>query len=413
MDLLISARQGAPVGRLPVEIVERKGLGHPDSICDALAEELSLALCRHYLDRFGAVLHHNVDKALLRGGSARAALGGGEVTEPIDIYMAGRAVVDVGRERVPIEELTVETVRGWIRRNFRALDPERHLRVHCLIRPGSVDLAGLFARGRDATVPLANDTSCGVGFAPLTPLERAVLAAEGAVTAPAFRSRHPAVGEDVKVMGIRRDRRMHLTVACAAIAAHLPDMDAYRRFKESVAAEAARAAGDAASGDVAVAVNTADSDRPDGIYLTVTGTSAEAGDDGEVGRGNRCNGLITPYRPMTMEASAGKNPISHVGKLYNLTGGLVADAICREVPGVVGAECILVSRIGRPITAPDIVDLRLEPAEGVALGDVRQDVAAVLDREVGRLPDLWRELMAGRMAIDRWPLAAAALAGGR
>jgi S-adenosylmethionine synthetase len=52
------------------EIVERKGLGHPDTICDALAETLSRNLCREHRDRFGTVLHHNVDKALLYGVSA-------------------------------------------------------------------------------------------------------------------------------------------------------------------------------------------------------------------------------------------------------------------------------------------------------------------------------------------------------
>ncbi len=37
--------------QLPVEIVERKGLGHPDNICDAVADPFSLAHCRCYVDR--------------------------------------------------------------------------------------------------------------------------------------------------------------------------------------------------------------------------------------------------------------------------------------------------------------------------------------------------------------------------
>ncbi len=53
-----------------VEVVERKGAGHPDTICDALAETLSRNLCREYQSRFGYILHHNVDKALLCGGRA-------------------------------------------------------------------------------------------------------------------------------------------------------------------------------------------------------------------------------------------------------------------------------------------------------------------------------------------------------
>lgn len=55
----------------PMEIVERKGTGHPDTICDALAENLSAALRRFWLEMIGAVPHYNVDKVLLRGGAAR------------------------------------------------------------------------------------------------------------------------------------------------------------------------------------------------------------------------------------------------------------------------------------------------------------------------------------------------------
>src|SRR5271157_2165233 len=77
-----------------VEFVERKGLGHPDTLCDALAEEFSLSLSRFYLDRFGLILHHNVDKALLWGGQAQPAFGGGKILRPIEIYLSGRATYD-------------------------------------------------------------------------------------------------------------------------------------------------------------------------------------------------------------------------------------------------------------------------------------------------------------------------------
>ncbi|MCA1409472.1 S-adenosylmethionine synthase, partial [Ensifer sp. IC3342] len=82
----------------PVEVVERKGLGHPDTICDALAETLSRNLCREYRQRLGRILHHNVDKALLCGGRSTPAFGGGSVDAPIDIYLAGRATYQVGSD---------------------------------------------------------------------------------------------------------------------------------------------------------------------------------------------------------------------------------------------------------------------------------------------------------------------------
>ena len=91
MALRISPLSTPPVYAQEIEIVERKGLGHPDTICDAVAEKLSIALSRYYLERFGLILHHNVDKALVRGGAAQVEFGGGSILQPIEIYLAGRA----------------------------------------------------------------------------------------------------------------------------------------------------------------------------------------------------------------------------------------------------------------------------------------------------------------------------------
>src|SRR5450759_5725553 len=107
-----------------VEIVERKGIGHPDTICDALAETLSRNLCQEYQRRFGQLLHHNVDKALLCGGRAAATFGGGSVIAPINIYLAGRAIADVGGEAIPIKEIAVDGSRAWLQANLPAPDPD-------------------------------------------------------------------------------------------------------------------------------------------------------------------------------------------------------------------------------------------------------------------------------------------------
>ena len=393
------------VGRLPagapdaeIEIVERKGRGHPDSICDALAEEVSLALCRFYRERFGVVLHHNVDKILLRGGEARPAFGGGKVTRPIDIYLAGRAVRRHDGVTVPVAEIAVETCRSWLRQNIHALDVERLVRFHCLIRPGSVDLTELFARQRGGTAPLANDTSCGVGYAPLDEVERTVMAID-----TALRLDNPAFGEDTKIMAVRRGNRLNLTVACPQIGCCVPDMADYRRNKAWLAERIKAAAGRAAGLEAALQINAADGDTPDSVYLTVTGTSAEAGDDGEAGRGNRANGLITPNRPMTMESVAGKNPVNHVGKLYNIIAGLIADDIVREVPAVAACECYLVSRIGHPIDDPEIADLRVRLREEAA-PIPRPAIEQILRHHLAGLGGLAEELVSGVVTVGNWPM---------
>ena len=115
MELCLSELEGPGAGACEVEIVERKGLGHPDTLCDALAEEFSRALCRFYLERFGRLLHHNVDKVLLSGGVARPAFGGGEVVAPFEVFLAGRATSECEGVRVPLEDLAVLASRAYLR----------------------------------------------------------------------------------------------------------------------------------------------------------------------------------------------------------------------------------------------------------------------------------------------------------
>lgn len=393
MNILVSELDGTPAVALPVEIVERKGLGHPDTICDALAEEASHALSRFYMARFGFVLHHNVDKVMLRGGAARPAFGGGVVDEPIDIYVAGRATHEYRGVAVPVETLVHESARGWLAGHMRGLDAH-HVRVHSLVRPGSHDLVELFERQRQGAPKLANDTSLGVGFAPLTALERAVLATERTLQDAAA----PERGEDVKVMGVRIGRPCTLTVACAFVGLHLADLHAYLEARERAAAMA-RAAADAELGaGTTVEVNTADDPSSGSVYLTVTGTSAEAGDDGQTGRGNRANGLITPARPMSLESFAGKNPITHVGKLYNVAATRLAEALVAELAGVREAYVQLVSRIGSPIGEPQAVDIRLRvdaPARASELAPRAREIARAHLDAIGTL---WEDLLTRNLA---------------
>jgi S-adenosylmethionine synthetase len=291
----------------PIEIVERKGLGHPDSICDALAENLSRNLCRHYLDQFGEILHHNVDKALLCGGSASPAFGGGSVLAPIDIHLSGRAVATIGNRSVPVEELAIEGSRLWLRENLHALDADRHVRLHSSVRPGSQALTDLYGRGPGrAGKVLANDTSIGVGYAPISALEFLVLRVEKALNGRERAAYHPARGEDIKVMGIRHGNAVSLTIACAMIDRYIAGMEEYRAETAAIGRLAQDLAAEHGFDECRVAVNAADAADGSSLYLTVTGTSAEAGDDGEVGRGNRVNGMFKNGRALCMECVFGK-----------------------------------------------------------------------------------------------------------
>jgi len=393
VETVITTREDLSPAGFAVEMVERKGLGHPDTICDALAEELSLALCRYYRDHFGLILHHNVDKALLWGGESNPAFGGGEIVAPMEIFLAGRATSRYKGSLVPIGELAEETVHRWLQENLHALQHEPAPVIHPLIRHGSVELVDLYERQQRTGVALANDTSCGVGYAPLDELEQLVYAAERQLNSPEIKHRYPAFGEDIKVMGVRQQECIELTIACALVDRHIRDADEYLAHKKTIAELVSNKAAEITERPLQVNVNTADAPEQGSFYLTVTGTSAEAGDDGEVGRGNRTNGLITPCRPMNMEAAAGKNPVTHVGKLYNLTAQAMARDLVEALPEVAAAECFLVSRIGQPIREPWLLEVRLQLMAGSELAPIRSTVEAITRERLGKIGQLQDQLL--------------------
>lgn len=397
MDSLIVS--GLEISDNAIEIVERKGLGHPDTICDALAETLSRNLCQEYRDRFGTVLHYNVDKALLCGGRAAPAFGGGKVLAPINVFLAGRAVTEVGNEAVRIKEIAVEGSRVWLRTNMHALDVERHVHIHEVIQSGSQDLQDLFARGRESAVPLANDTSIGVGFAPLSPLESLVLAAEKRINGRDRKRHHPAWGEDIKVMGVRRGASVNLTVACAMIGGYLSHIDDYLAEKAALEELVQQIGTKHGFPGCEVRVNAADNLEENIVYLTTTGTSAEAGDDGQVGRGNRVNGLITPCRPMSLEAAAGKNPTTHTGKIYNVVARQIAETLVATVSEIVSAQCFMVSQIGNPVTDPAILQVKLATQDGLPATHFKQRVEEIAADRLAGIPKLIDEFTAGLIEV--------------
>jgi S-adenosylmethionine synthetase len=398
MELILGPARQPPVESLELEVVERKGLGHPDTISDQLAEQFCRSLCRHYQERFGAILHHNVDKVLLWGGSAAPRFGGGRVLAPIEVFLAGRATGEVSGESVPIEELAVEGSRAWLRGNLHALDPERHVILHTLVRPGSVDLGALFRRPGAGGAVLANDSSIGVGYAPLSDLERIVIAVERRLNSPEIKAAYPATGEDVKVLGVRRGGQVALTVAVALVDRFVASTAEYLEQKERIVRLCLEAAGRVSPADVTVRVNAADDPASGTVYLTVTGTSAEAGDDGQAGRGNRANGLIAPYRLTSLESAAGKNPVSHVGKLYQIAAGQIARSLVEEVDGIAAAECCLVSQIGRAVSDPGWVDVRLRCGSHPP-ASFRPAVESLVRRELDGLASLWRRAVDSGLSV--------------
>jgi len=378
-----------------VELVERKGLGHPDSIADGVSESVSRALSRLYLDEFGRILHHNTDETQVVGGASEPKFGGGKVTQPIYILLVGRATTEVNGERLAYRDTAINAAKKYVQSICAHLDAEKQIEFDCKIGQGSIDLRGVF----DQKSVLSNDTSFGVGFAPLSDLERLVLESEHLLTLKLKKKVH-ALGEDVKVMGYRDHDKIRLTVAAALVDSEIADATEYRSVCDEIQSALADNASKLTRREVSIDVNTADDPELGRFYLTVTGCSMEAGDDGSVGRGNRANGLITPCRPMSLEASAGKNPINHVGKIYNLLGNLIANDIVKETGGNVKEVHVrILSQIGKPVDQPQVASLQLLPAQGVRIGQVKAKAEAVAQSWFDQIDTIPRLLLTNKLTV--------------
>ena len=364
-----------PIEKQQIELVERKGIGHPDSISDGLAEAVSRALCREYINKCGVVLHHNTDETQIVAGRSCPRFGGGEVLQPIYILLVGRATKEFEGIELATESVALQAARRYLKNILVNMDLDRDVIMDCKLGKGSSDLRDVFKRDR---VPIANDTSFGVGHAPFSELENLVYNTERQLLTD-LKSRIPGIGEDMKVMGLRDGEDITLTICSGMIGKYIDDLDSYMSITEEMKEYVGELATCYTERDVTVFINAGDNLEACSIFLTVTGTSAEMGDDGSVGRGNRCNGLITPNRPMSMEATSGKNPINHIGKIYNLLATQISRDIVEKVSDVQEVYVRLLSQIGKPIDKPLVASAQIIPKEDTSFEKVKAETEVVID----------------------------------
>ena len=395
-NIIVKELNQTYIENIDIEIVERKGIGHPDSISDGIGESVSEALCELYLDRFGGVLHHNTDEVQITAGESDPQFGGGEILKPIDILLTGRGVSEYDGEKLPLDRVAIESAKDFIDDAIINLNVESDAVVECKIGHGSGDLVDVFGR---AGAPSSNDTSFGVGYAPFSETETIVLNVEKLLNSKAFKKQHPAIGEDIKVMGLREGEKITLTIACAMVSKYISDVDEYKSIREELKDIVADYATKFTNREINVFVNTADNDEAtdeSGYYLTVTGTSAEMGDDGSVGRGNRANGLITPCRPMSMEATSGKNPINHVGKIYNILSNRIAEDVVENVEGIKEINLMILSQIGKPIDQPKAATSQVILDDGYKLEDVDKKVENIMNDWLENISSITEDVVKGK-----------------
>ena len=397
-NIIVEDLKQVPLEKQRIEIVERKGLGHPDYICDAVMDSISIRLSKEYLEKAGSILHHNVDKSLLVAGEAEPRFGGGIIKQPMLFVFGDRATSEFNGTKIDVEQIAITTAKEWFKKNMRFVDPEKHVKYQVELKPGSAGLVDIFKR--KGKVLGANDTSAAVGYAPMTRTEKIVLKTEQFLNSKEFKNRFPESGEDIKVMGFRSNNTLNLTISMAFVDQFISSEEEYFEKKAKILEEIEKFVNvDMDFEKVNVQLNTLDvrGRGIGGLYLTVLGTSADSGDSGQVGRGNRVNGLISLNRPFCSEAAAGKNPVSHVGKIYNVLTFRIARHVYDEVPEVEEVYVWLLSKIGSPIDQPAVAAAQVVMKGNNSLEKVRSEIGEVLDYELENIDKFCIELAQGKI----------------
>jgi S-adenosylmethionine synthetase len=399
-NILVDSLKQTPLELQKLEIVERKGLGHPDTICDRIMDRISVKLSQEYIKKTGAILHHNVDKSLLAAGEAVTRFGGGKFKKPMLLIIGDRATFKTDEAEIPVEDIAIKTAKEWFKTCLRFVDPEKNVRFQVELKPGHPELMDIFKR--KGKFLGANDTSATVGYAPMTRTEQIVLKTENYVNSPEFKKRFPESGEDVKIMGFRKNNDLRLTIAMAFVDRYVKNEDDYFKKKAALHEEVSRFVKENTHFEkTQVDLNTLDviGRGIEGVYITVSGTSAEAGDSGQVGRGNRTNGVIPLNRPYSSEAAAGKNPVSHVGKIYNTLTHKIANEIYNNVSGIEEVYIWLLSQIGKPIDQPAIAAAQVVMKGNNSFESVKKEIEEVVNKELENIDEFTMDLAQGKIPI--------------
>lgn len=396
-EIFIETTSGIPTFKKRFEIVERKGIGHPDTICDLVMNEISIELSKLYIKETGSVQHHNMDKGLLVAGQTENKFGGGKVTKPMKMVLGDRATSDINGINIPVGELAVNTAKSWFEKNMRFVKDE-HVKYQVEIGPASSELKSIFEKPNGFT---ANDTSVLVGYAPFTDTESIVLETEQFINSKKFKDEFPISGEDVKVMGYRNEKKMDITVAMAFVDKFVESENHYFKQKQEMQQKIGEFLKAKDQFDVALNINCLDDKTKgiDGLYLTVLGTSADSADSGEVGRGNMANRVISPSRPAGAEATAGKNPVSHIGKIYNALSFSIADQIHKNVDGISEVFVWMYNIIGRPVNDPKSVIVQPIIESNYNEAEAKKKIQEIVEKNLSNINQFCNDLISGKIQI--------------
>ncbi len=395
--IFVEPIEGIPTFKKRFEIVERKGIGHPDTICDLVMNQISIELSKLYIKETGSVQHHNMDKAMLVAGQNEIKFGGGKMLKPMKMILGDRATFEINDRKLPIADFAVNSAKSWFENNLRYVR-KKDVEYQVEIGTTSTELQSIL---RTKSLK-SNDTSVLVGYAPFTKTESLVLEAEQYLNSKKFKNEFPESGEDIKVMGFRNKSQIDLTVAMAFVDSFVESESKYFARKHEMLHSLNEFLKSKFDFEIHSAINCLDEQNQGigGLYLTVLGTSADHADSGEVGRGNMANRVISPSRPASSEATAGKNPVSHIGKIYNVMAFKIADEIQKTITDFDEVIVWMYNIIGRPVSQPKAVVIQPISEKKIEIDAViKKQATEIVEKNLEKINEFCNNLISGKIDI--------------
>lgn len=333
-----------------VEFVERKGVGHPDSLANFIAESACLAICNFFREKYKFIPRFNVNQVGIIGGKTEVQFGKSKIKMPARVFISGKSAVFYKKDIKLINGKTSEAAKNLLICIFDK-KAKKNFKIKSEIAAYSESNKNFF---KNKKIPLAEDTSLGIGFYPYTNTEKLTLFLSDQLVALA---KDFPIGEDTKVMVLRKGKSYLFIISIAFIAYKIKNIESYFKVKDAVKEQIKKIISKKTKSKFEIIINSADDIKKNKAYITATGSAAEH-DSGSLGRGNGISGLITPLRSSSMEVAYGKNPVYNIGKIYSIFAFYLAEKIFKILGKGNQVEVEIISRVGNPVDLPQMVNIQ-------------------------------------------------------
>ena len=99
---------------------------------------------------------------------------------------------------------------------------------------------------------------------------------------------------------------------------------------------------------------------------------------------------------MSLEAAAGKNPVNHIGKIYNILATEMARKITEEYPEIKECDISILSQIGKRISEPHNLNINVIMDKGSDLGGIRNKINYMAEGMLDNIGEFTLDISLGK-----------------